>query len=56
MTQWRPGSSGGVHTMSRTDPPSARISPQDVRRKHFNSRLWLGSPMSSKASSRSSRH
>jgi DivIVA domain-containing protein len=39
MTQWRPGSSGGVHTMSRSDPSSARISPQDVRRKHFSLRL-----------------
>jgi DivIVA domain-containing protein len=39
MTQWRPGSSGGVHTVSRTDPTGARISPQDVRRKHFTARL-----------------
>ena len=39
MTQWRASSSGGVHTMSRTDPSSARINPQDVRHKHFSVRL-----------------
>ena len=39
MTQWRPGSSAGVLTMSRTELPRARTSPQDVRRKRFNARL-----------------
>jgi DivIVA domain-containing protein len=39
MTQWRLSSSGGVHTMSRTDPSSARINPQDIRHKHFSVRL-----------------
>ena len=29
----------GVHTMSRTESSGARVSPQDVRRKHFSVRL-----------------
>lgn len=39
MTQWRPGSSAGVLTMSRTELPRARTSPQEVRRKRFTARL-----------------
>jgi DivIVA domain-containing protein len=39
MTQWRPGSSGGVHTMSRTELPRTRTNPHDVRRKTFSDRL-----------------
>jgi DivIVA domain-containing protein len=39
MTQWRPGSSAGVLTMSRTELPRTRTSPQDVRRKRFTARL-----------------
>jgi cell division septum initiation protein DivIVA len=39
MTQWRPGSSAGVLTMSRTELPRARTNPQEVRRKRFTARL-----------------
>ncbi len=39
MTQWTPGSNAGVLTMSRTELPRARTSPQDVRRKRFSARL-----------------
>ena len=39
MTQWRPDSSGGVHTMSRPELPRTRTNPHDVRRKTFSDRL-----------------
>lgn len=39
MTQWRQGSGAGFLTMSSTELPRARTSPQDLRHKRFTARL-----------------
>jgi DivIVA domain-containing protein len=44
MTQWGPDSSGRVLSMSRTELPRPRTSPQDVRRKSFSVRLRGADP------------